>query len=76
MSLRPEVRMQIRQTWLRVLREVMADPDALRPGRTREELTSEAAEQFAPLAFTLRSRGHDPQRVAHFLNKLLFCMFA
>jgi hypothetical protein len=61
---------------LRVLREVMADPDALRPGRTREELTSEAAEQFASLAFTLRSRGHDPQRVAHFLNKLLFCMFA
>ena len=24
-SLRPEVRMQIRQTWLRVLREVIAD---------------------------------------------------
>jgi hypothetical protein len=61
---------------LRVLRAVMADPDALRPGRTREELTSEAAEQFASLAFALRSRGHDPQRVAHFLNKLLFCMFA
>jgi hypothetical protein len=25
MSLRPEVRMQIRQTWLRVLREVIND---------------------------------------------------
>ncbi len=25
MSLRPEVRMQIRQTWLRVLQEVIAD---------------------------------------------------
>jgi hypothetical protein len=61
---------------LRVLRAVMAAPDALRPGKTREELTSEAAEQFASLALALRGRGHDPQRVAHFLNKLLFCMFA
>jgi len=61
---------------LRVLRAVMEQPEALRPGRTREELTSEAAGRFADLAFALRSRGHDPQRVAHFLNKLLFCMFA
>jgi hypothetical protein len=61
---------------LRVLRAVMSEPEALRPGKTREELTSEAAEQFASLAFALRGRGHDPQRVAHFLNKLLFCMFA
>jgi type II restriction/modification system DNA methylase subunit YeeA len=61
---------------LRVLRAVMADPEALRPGTTREELTQEAAEQFAALAFALRGRGHEPQRVAHFLNKLLFCMFA
>jgi type II restriction/modification system DNA methylase subunit YeeA len=61
---------------LRVLRAVMSEPEALRPGKTREELTREAAEQFASLAFALRGRGHDPQRVAHFLNKLLFCMFA
>jgi hypothetical protein len=57
---------------LRVLRAVMWDPEALRPGKTREQLTAEAAEQFASLALALRSRGHDPQRVAHFLNKLLF----
>ncbi len=61
---------------LRVLRAVMQRPEELRPGKTREELTAEAAEQFASLAFALRGRGHDPQRVAHFLNKLLFCMFA
>ena len=24
----------------------------------------------------MRDKGHDPQTVAHFLNKLLFCMFA
>lgn len=61
---------------LRVLRAVMSEPEALRPGKTREELTGEAAEQFASLALALRGRGHDPQRVAHFLNKLLFIMFA
>jgi type II restriction/modification system DNA methylase subunit YeeA len=61
---------------LRVLRAVMLHPDELRPGETREELTAKAAEQFASLAFRLRLRDHDPQAVAHFLNKLLFCMFA
>lgn len=61
---------------LRVLRGVMEHPDELRPGKTRDELTAEAAEQFASLAQRLRSRGHEPHEVAHFLNKLLFCMFA
>jgi hypothetical protein len=61
---------------LRVLRAVMQHPEELRPGKTREELTAEAAEQFASLALALRGRGYDPQRVAHFLNKVLFCMFA
>ena len=61
---------------LRVLRAVMSNPEALRPTVTREQLTARAAEQFAGLARALRSRGHDPHRVAHFLNKLIFCMFA
>jgi hypothetical protein len=61
---------------LRLLRAVMLEPEELRPGKTREELTAEAAQQFASLAFALRDRGHDPQTVAHFLNKLLFCLFA
>lgn len=61
---------------LHVLRAVMLSPEDLRPGKTREELTAEAAEQFASLADRLRDRGHEPHAVAHFLNKLLFCMFA
>lgn len=61
---------------LRILRAVMERPEELKPGKTREELTGEAAEQFASLAECLRNRGHEPQAVAHFLNKLLFCMFA
>ena len=61
---------------LRLLRAVMEHPDELRPGKTRDEMTAEAAQQFASLAERLRERGHDPHDVAHFLNKLLFCMFA
>jgi hypothetical protein len=61
---------------LRLLRAVMQHPEELRPGTTRDELTAEAANQFASLAERLRGRGHDPHEVAHFLNKLLFCMFA
>lgn len=61
---------------LRILRAVMDNPEALRPAKTRQELTEEAAEKFARLALTLRERDHDPQAVAHFLDKLLFCLFA
>ena len=31
---------------------------------------------FATVAQTLRERGHDPHAVAHFVNRLVFCMFA
>lgn len=61
---------------LRVLRAVMQRPEELRPSRTREDITENVAREFAGLASALRARGHDPQRVAHFLNKLLFSMFA
>jgi type II restriction/modification system DNA methylase subunit YeeA len=39
-------------------------------------LTEEAAEQFTSLAQKLRTREHHPQAVAHFINRLVFCMFA
>jgi len=61
---------------LSLLRAVMQHPEELRPGTTRDELTAKAARQFASLAEELRERGHEPHLVAHFLNKLLFCMFA
>lgn len=50
--------------------------EQFRPGVTREAITREAAENFAELAKRLRDRGIEPHRVAHFMSKLLFCMFA
>jgi hypothetical protein len=61
---------------LQQLKWVMSDPEKLRPGRTRQDLTEAAAGEFAQLAQSLRSRGHDPVKVAHFINRLVFCMFA
>lgn len=59
-----------------ILEAVFNNPDALRPGVTRSAITQEAAQKFAALARSLRDRGHEPHTVAHFLNRLLFCMFA
>lgn len=59
-----------------MLKWVFADPERLKPGITRQSLTEEAAERFADLAQRLRANGHEAQAVAHFINRLVFCMFA
>ena len=61
---------------LGVLKSVFADPERLRPGTTRAALTAKAAAEFAELAGQLRTRGNAPQAVAHFVNRLVFCLFA
>ena len=61
---------------LAVLKGVFSDPDRLRPGKTREALTGQAAGEFAELAGRLRARGHEAMEVAHFVNRLVFCLFA
>ena len=58
------------------LKWAMSDPERLRPGVTRQTVTERAAATFAELAQGLRDWGHDPQTVAHFVNRLVFCMFA
>ena len=58
------------------LKWAFSDPERLRPGETRRALTERAAAAFAAVAQTLRARGHDPPVVAHFVNRLVFCMFA
>ena len=58
------------------LKWAFSDPERLRPGETRQSLTERAAASFAKLAQGLRERGHDPHAVAHFVNRLVFCMFA
>ena len=61
---------------LRVLRAVMLDPEALRPEQTPDEITKAAAKSFAEIARSMHERGHDPEAVAHHLNRVVFCLFA
>ena len=60
------------------LKWAMSEPVRLRPGESRQALTERAAAAFASLAQALRERGHGhaPRAVAHFVNRLVFCMFA
>jgi len=61
---------------LEVLRAAFTRPDLLRPNRTTASVTEDAAREFAALAESLRRRGEDPEATAHFLMRLLFCLFA
>ena len=59
-----------------LLKWAFLEPDRLQPARTRESVTQDAAMLLGGLAQRLRQRGHDPQPVAHFMTRLLFCLFA
>ncbi|CAN5650788.1 class I SAM-dependent DNA methyltransferase [soil metagenome] len=61
---------------LRVLRALWTDPHSLRPATTVNEVTEQAAERFGDLALALHERGVEPDRTAHFLVQILFCLFA
>jgi len=61
---------------LDVLRAVFTDPGKLKPGETTTQVTEAAAAQFSKLAEGLRARGVPSERAAHFLMRLLFCMFS
>lgn len=58
------------------LKRAFTDPEDFRPSKTRQALTEETAREFAGIAQRLRERGHEAHKVAHFVNQLVFCMFA
>jgi len=58
------------------LKRAFIDPEHFKPTKTRQALTEETAREFAGLAQRLRDRGHEAHQVAHFVNQLVFCMFA
>jgi len=58
------------------LKRAFTDPEDFKPSKTRQALTEETAREFAGIAQRLRDRGHEAHKVAHFVNQLVFCMFA
>ena len=61
------------QGWLR---DMFHAPERLHPRRHTEQVTKEAAEVFRLIADNMRQWKAEPQRIAHFLTKLVFCLFA
>ncbi len=61
---------------LRLLRALFGDPGSLRPDVVRALVTEKAAAKFAGLAQHLREREVGAPAVAHFLDRVLFCLFA
>lgn len=61
---------------LDILRAVFTTPEALKPGAHEVRVTQKAAAEFIKLKDNLRSREPDNEVVAHFIMRLLFCLFA
>jgi hypothetical protein len=64
----PEARKRLRAIWL--------DPHSLDPAKRAATVTREIAGRLAAVSRSLEKRGHDSGKVAHFLMRCLFTMFA
>ncbi len=61
---------------LDTLRTIFTDPHALDPSKRTTKVTREIARHVANLARALEEAGYEPERVAKFLMRCLFTMFA
>ena len=57
------------------LNAVFFKPDKLKPEKTTQRITADAAERITQIATSLRERGVQAQRVARFLDHVVFCLF-
>ena len=58
------------------LRLIWTNPAALDPAKYSADVTREVSSHLAELAKSLEQAGHEPDLVAQFLTRCLFCMFA
>jgi type II restriction/modification system DNA methylase subunit YeeA len=58
------------------LRAIFTDPSFFESGETPESVTQRIAGEFAQIADRLRAAGNPSPAIAHFLIRLLFCLFA
>lgn len=61
---------------LQVLKALWENPDALKPQKTTDQITKEAAKLFGKISDELRKWKVDDMRIARFVTRVLFCMFA
>ncbi len=61
---------------LAMLKRLWTDPESFRPRDTPDSVTIAAAGRFSAIAAGLHRRGEDPEKSAHFLVQVVFCLFA
>ncbi len=61
---------------IKLLQDIFTDPAARDPRGRAQVVTQEIAGKLAQLAATFELRGHEPERVARFLMRCVFCYFA
>jgi type II restriction/modification system DNA methylase subunit YeeA len=61
---------------LDMLRQVFQGSERLKPGVSPQQITAKVAERFGAIGRRPQDRGEEPRAVAHFLNRMIFCMFA
>lgn len=67
---------------LEQLRWAFTDPERFKPERTKEEVTRASADTFIAVADAMKQHqrltgeAYSPEQLAHFLVRLLFCLFA
>ncbi len=66
-----------RPSILKLLTDLFTAPERLHPDRNTAQVTTDAAEVFRVIADDMRAEQSAPaERIAHFLTKLVFCLFA
>jgi hypothetical protein len=59
-----------------LLQDIFAQPKFRDPRGKAQQVTRDTAGKLAELAAALEDRGHDPEKVARFLMRCVFCCFA
>jgi hypothetical protein len=63
-------------TALQVLKALFEESDRLRPLKTTDQITQDAARLFGSIADDLRKWKVEDMRIARFVTRVMFCMFA
>ena len=61
---------------LRKLKCAFWAPADLRPNRSVEDVTRETADLFRDIVSDMEQRDEDPEKLARFLNQIVFCLYA
>ena len=61
---------------LQVLKALFEDPERLKPRKTTDQITKDAAQMFGEISSELRKWKVDDMRIAGFITRVMFCMFA